>query len=125
MISTPTATNTLPPTHPPTHPHQPQVADIEAAEKDKMREKCDKIIAHGINCFVNRQVGSSQGRGSGWLVGWWLLVRCRPGGVPTWPARPPVRRAAPHVPPHSVSSLLPPALSSSTTSRSSCLRTRG
>ena len=33
-----------------------KVADIEAAEKDKMREKCDKIMAHGINCFVNRQL---------------------------------------------------------------------
>lgn len=33
-----------------------QVADIEAAEKEKMREKCEKIVAHGINCFVNRQV---------------------------------------------------------------------
>ena len=29
---------------------------IEAAEKQKMREKVDKIIAHGINCFVNRQL---------------------------------------------------------------------
>ncbi|CAN1297125.1 T-complex protein 1 subunit beta [Linum perenne] len=33
-----------------------KVADIEAAEKQKMREKVDKIIAHGINCFVNRQL---------------------------------------------------------------------
>lgn len=33
------------------------MADIEAAEKDKMREKCEKIVGHGINCFVNRQVG--------------------------------------------------------------------
>ncbi|GAQ90249.1 TCP-1/cpn60 chaperonin family protein [Klebsormidium nitens] len=33
-----------------------KVADIEAAEKDKMRQKCDKIIQHGINCFVNRQL---------------------------------------------------------------------
>lgn len=33
-----------------------QVADIEAAEKNKMKEKCDKIIAHGINCFINRQL---------------------------------------------------------------------
>lgn len=32
------------------------MADIEAAEKDKMRQKCDKIIQHGINCFVNRQL---------------------------------------------------------------------
>ncbi|KAL4423331.1 hypothetical protein ABPG77_006126 [Micractinium sp. CCAP 211/92] len=33
-----------------------KVADIEAAEKEKMREKCEKIVAHGINCFVNRQL---------------------------------------------------------------------
>lgn len=33
-----------------------QVADIEAAEKSKMREKCEKILAHGINCFINRQL---------------------------------------------------------------------
>ncbi|CAI0435418.1 unnamed protein product [Linum tenue] len=33
-----------------------KVADIEAAEKQKMREKVDKILAHGINCFVNRQL---------------------------------------------------------------------
>ena len=33
-----------------------QVADIEAAEKGKMREKCEKILAHDINCFINRQL---------------------------------------------------------------------
>ncbi|KAM0861388.1 hypothetical protein ACQ4PT_045934 [Festuca glaucescens] len=33
-----------------------KVADIEAAEKQKMREKVNKIIGHGINCFVNRQL---------------------------------------------------------------------
>lgn len=33
-----------------------KVADIEAAEKNKMKEKVDKIIAHGINCFINRQL---------------------------------------------------------------------
>ncbi|GBG61417.1 hypothetical protein CBR_g20448 [Chara braunii] len=33
-----------------------KVAEIEAAEKEKMREKCRKIIAHGINCFINRQL---------------------------------------------------------------------
>jgi len=33
-----------------------RVAEIEAAEKEKMREKVQKIIAHGINCFVNRQL---------------------------------------------------------------------
>ena len=33
-----------------------KVAEIEEAEKDKMRNKCQKIIGHGINCFVNRQL---------------------------------------------------------------------
>ncbi|GJZ51481.1 T-complex protein 1 subunit beta [Tanacetum coccineum] len=33
-----------------------KVAQIEGAEKDKMREKVQKIIGHGINCFVNRQL---------------------------------------------------------------------
>ena len=33
-----------------------QVADIEKAEKEKMRAKCKRIIDHGINCFVNRQL---------------------------------------------------------------------
>ncbi|XP_022880826.1 T-complex protein 1 subunit beta [Olea europaea var. sylvestris] len=33
-----------------------KVADIEGAEKEKMREKVQKIINHGINCFVNRQL---------------------------------------------------------------------
>eukprot|EP00252_Welwitschia_mirabilis_P015872 TRINITY_DN35261_c0_g1_i1.p1 TRINITY_DN35261_c0_g1~~TRINITY_DN35261_c0_g1_i1.p1 ORF type:complete len:528 (+),score=155.54 TRINITY_DN35261_c0_g1_i1:210-1793(+) len=33
-----------------------KVAEIEAAEKEKMRKKVQKIIAHGINCFVNRQL---------------------------------------------------------------------
>ncbi|GAB2246471.1 hypothetical protein Droror1_Dr00001964 [Drosera rotundifolia] len=33
-----------------------KVAEIEAAEKDKMREKVNKIIGHGINCFINRQL---------------------------------------------------------------------
>ena len=33
-----------------------QVADIEKAERDKMRDKCGQIIDHGINCFVNRQL---------------------------------------------------------------------
>jgi len=33
-----------------------KVAEIEEAEKNKMREKCAKIIKHGINCFVNRQL---------------------------------------------------------------------
>ena len=33
-----------------------KVGEIEAAEKDKMRQKVQKIIGHGINCFVNRQL---------------------------------------------------------------------
>ncbi|KAK9830216.1 hypothetical protein WJX72_010394 [[Myrmecia] bisecta] len=33
-----------------------KVADIEKAEKEKMRAKVGKIIDHGINCFVNRQL---------------------------------------------------------------------
>ncbi|PIA50270.1 hypothetical protein AQUCO_01300780v1 [Aquilegia coerulea] len=33
-----------------------RVAQIEGAEKEKMKEKVQKIIAHGINCFINRQL---------------------------------------------------------------------
>lgn len=33
-----------------------KVAEIEEAEKQKMRNKCQKIIDHGINCFINRQL---------------------------------------------------------------------
>lgn len=33
-----------------------KAAEIEGAEKQKMREKVQKIIGHGINCFVNRQL---------------------------------------------------------------------
>lgn len=33
-----------------------KVAEIEEAEKDKMRQKCEKIIAHGANVFINRQL---------------------------------------------------------------------
>ncbi len=33
-----------------------QVGEIEAAEKNKMREKVMSIINHGINCFINRQL---------------------------------------------------------------------
>eukprot|EP00616_Rhizochromulina_sp_CCMP1243_P000705 CAMPEP_0118962500 /NCGR_PEP_ID=MMETSP1173-20130426/819_1 /TAXON_ID=1034831 /ORGANISM="Rhizochromulina marina cf, Strain CCMP1243" /LENGTH=528 /DNA_ID=CAMNT_0006910775 /DNA_START=41 /DNA_END=1627 /DNA_ORIENTATION=- len=33
-----------------------KVADIEEAERDKMRTKVNKIISHGINCFINRQL---------------------------------------------------------------------
>jgi T-complex protein 1 subunit beta len=33
-----------------------KVAEIEEAEKQKMRNKCKKIIDHGINVFINRQL---------------------------------------------------------------------
>ncbi|KAK9821984.1 hypothetical protein WJX81_002760 [Elliptochloris bilobata] len=33
-----------------------KVADIEKAEKEKMHDKVKAICAHGINCFVNRQL---------------------------------------------------------------------
>jgi len=32
------------------------VAEIEQAEKDKMKQKCEKIIGHGCNVFINRQL---------------------------------------------------------------------
>jgi len=33
-----------------------KVADIETAEKLKMKEKVDKILEHNCNCFINRQL---------------------------------------------------------------------
>ncbi|KAM5172215.1 T-complex protein 1 subunit beta [Mantella aurantiaca] len=33
-----------------------KVADIELAEKEKMKEKVERILKHGINCFINRQL---------------------------------------------------------------------
>merc|ERR1719198_2823008 len=33
-----------------------KVAEIEEAERDKMREKCKKITEHGVNFFINRQL---------------------------------------------------------------------
>jgi T-complex protein 1 subunit beta len=33
-----------------------KVAEIEAAERQKMKEKVDKILAHNINLFINRQL---------------------------------------------------------------------
>ena len=33
-----------------------KVADIETAEKEKMRKKVQNIIAHGINCFCKQTV---------------------------------------------------------------------
>lgn len=31
-----------------------KVAELELAEKMKMKEKVDKIIKHGVNVFINR-----------------------------------------------------------------------
>jgi len=33
-----------------------KVAEVEESERDKMRAKCKKIIDHGINVFINRQL---------------------------------------------------------------------
>nr|XP_046191145.1 T-complex protein 1 subunit beta-like [Oncorhynchus gorbuscha] len=33
-----------------------KVAEIEMAEKEKMKEKVERILKHGINCFINRQL---------------------------------------------------------------------
>ncbi|KAL1915637.1 uncharacterized protein VTP21DRAFT_6396 [Calcarisporiella thermophila] len=33
-----------------------KLAELERAERDKMKQKVEKIKAHGINCFVNRQL---------------------------------------------------------------------
>lgn len=33
-----------------------KLAELEKAERDKMRSKVERIKAHGINCFVNRQL---------------------------------------------------------------------
>ncbi|KAK2712243.1 hypothetical protein QYM36_011060, partial [Artemia franciscana] len=33
-----------------------KVAELELAEKEKMKEKVDKILSHNINVFINRQV---------------------------------------------------------------------
>ncbi|EGF77220.1 hypothetical protein BATDEDRAFT_91936 [Batrachochytrium dendrobatidis JAM81] len=33
-----------------------KLAELERAEREKMKTKVDKIKAHGINCFVNRQL---------------------------------------------------------------------
>merc|ERR1711985_36579 len=32
------------------------VAEIEKAEKDKMKQKVEKIVGHGCNVFINRQL---------------------------------------------------------------------
>ncbi|KAI9346779.1 chaperonin Cpn60/TCP-1 family [Zopfochytrium polystomum] len=33
-----------------------KLAELERAEREKMKQKVEKIKAHGINCFVNRQL---------------------------------------------------------------------
>ncbi|XP_043943939.1 T-complex protein 1 subunit beta isoform X1 [Protopterus annectens] len=33
-----------------------KVAEIELAEREKMKEKVERILKHGINCFINRQL---------------------------------------------------------------------
>jgi len=33
-----------------------ELAEIEEVEKRKMLDKCKKIVDHGINCFINRQL---------------------------------------------------------------------
>jgi T-complex protein 1 subunit beta len=33
-----------------------KLAEIEEAEKLKMKQKVDKIVAHNISCFINRQL---------------------------------------------------------------------
>ena len=33
-----------------------KVAEIELAEKDKMKQKCEAIIGHGVDIFINRQL---------------------------------------------------------------------
>ncbi|KAJ6169094.1 hypothetical protein N7497_001937 [Penicillium chrysogenum] len=33
-----------------------KLAELEKAEREKMRQKVERIKAHGINCFVNRQL---------------------------------------------------------------------
>lgn len=33
-----------------------EVVDIEEAEKQRMLKKCEKIVKHGINVFIDRQL---------------------------------------------------------------------
>jgi len=33
-----------------------QLAEVESAEKGKMKAKCEKIMKHDVNCFINRQL---------------------------------------------------------------------
>lgn len=36
-----------------------KIAELEVAEKEKMKEKVNKILAHKCNVFINRWVDSS------------------------------------------------------------------
>lgn len=45
-----------------------KVAEIEMAEKEKMKEKVDRILKHGINCFINRCLIHSPFRSFGLLA---------------------------------------------------------
>ncbi len=72
-----------------------QVAEIEAAEKDKMRSKVRSIIDHGINCFINRQLiynlpEEMFADAGGWMgvgqePGWVQLEACRLSGFRSHP----------------------------------------
>lgn len=33
-----------------------KLAEVEKAEKEKMKQKCQRIMDHGISCFINRQL---------------------------------------------------------------------
>ncbi len=33
-----------------------KIAEIEEAEKQKMKDKVERILAHQPNCFINRQL---------------------------------------------------------------------
>jgi hypothetical protein len=62
-----------------------KVAEIEEAEREKMRKKCHKITEHGINVFVNRQLIYNFPE----QVGAWDV--CKP-----WPKRPLLNPVAPN-----------------------------
>ena len=51
-----------------------KVAQLEAAEKEKMKAKVNKIVKHGISCFVNRCAHSLC-----------LLLSCPPWTAPANP----------------------------------------
>jgi T-complex protein 1 subunit beta len=35
-----------------------KIAELEMAEKEKMKDKVNKIVNHNINVFINRYIGS-------------------------------------------------------------------